>query len=205
MIVAAVAPDAGMLCPFDCPITHSLFGAPLFSLILSLALYLSFRRSIPFTTLYLLSLAGWLLHIGLDVAAVGGAPLFYPVARQTISLDLLYTADPLLALFFLVPLLVDRARPSRSVSAARGGLAVALIYLVVLFGARHRAVRLAEEAAVEAGIRLTGVAARPEPLAPLRWRVTITTPEISYESRIHPFIDRSPIFVPVEGEKNRVE
>ncbi len=92
--VAAISPDVdaplALLGPevwakYHQLFTHSLVGLVLVPLALSLIPF----RFAPWQTRYVLALAGWSLHVFLDVCANWGVPVLWPISRDRWALHLL--------------------------------------------------------------------------------------------------------------------
>ena len=82
--------------------THSLLLAPLYSIIpIILCLYFILKSNYKnkFLSLYLLSFAGYLLHIFFDLITPFGTKLFYPLSEEIYSLDILHSFDPIFLTF----------------------------------------------------------------------------------------------------------
>ncbi|MBU1486854.1 metal-dependent hydrolase [bacterium] len=82
-------------------LTHSVIFAPILALLLALIFNL-FMKEVGLKNLFLISLAGLGLHIGLDLLNSYGTQIFYPLTRRTYSFDM----DIILDMWFFLPLLI---------------------------------------------------------------------------------------------------
>lgn len=82
-------------------LTHSVVFAPILALLLALVFNL-FLKGVGLKDLFLISLAGLGLHIGLDLLNSYGTQIFYPFTHKAYSLDL----DIILDVWFFLPLLI---------------------------------------------------------------------------------------------------
>ena len=125
--------------------THSFILAPIFSIIPVSMFYLIFRKKLKnsFPELYLVSLAGYSIHIFLDLITPFGTKILYPLIQEPFSLDILHSFDPLfmsisipVILFFILNLVKKRDFRVRSMIIF---LAIYLAYGSVTLVRKHAA------------------------------------------------------------------
>lgn len=107
--------------------THSLFFAPIGSLLVALAVWLLLRKRVHYISIYAFTLLGMIMHGPLDAATNYGTHLFWPFTERRESWNLISIIDPIFTLTLFGLLFV--AIRKQTATLARIGLAFALFYL----------------------------------------------------------------------------
>ncbi len=219
--LAAEAPDIDVVASFAGPvdgfahhrgITHTLVGAPLMALAVTLIVYAVHRcrRRSPATPVHwgwvwLVALLADCSHLWLDYTNNYGLRPFFPFNPRWYSADLVFIIEPLFLLVLGLALalpsifaLVDREMTSKRTLFRGRGLAVAALGCMVLVwalrNAEHaHAIALARAGTLDAG-PLSGepllrVAAEPYPLDPFHWHVIAETADHYESAEVRTLVD----------------
>ena len=136
LVVASMAPDLDALpiilgqkyfYRYHRVLFHSLGGALLLALGLSAAVYL-FTSPKDYRLVLALSLAGVLLHLGVDLLSSWEIPLLYPLSPHRYSLDLVWFIDLFIVLVAVGALLWIQAAPRNGSLIAGVALALVAVY-----------------------------------------------------------------------------
>lgn len=107
--------------------THSILFVPFGGLILSLILYLLFKKKKNLKQLFLFSTLGLFSHGLLDSCTTYGTNLFWPFSDYRVALNVISIVDPIFTLFLLVSLIFSLKY--RSLIIIKVGLSLSLIYI----------------------------------------------------------------------------
>lgn len=117
--------------------THSIFFIPLGALIATVVLWPFLRNRIAFKRLYIFSLLGYSLSGFIDACTSYGTYLLWPLYDERIAFHIISIVDPVFTLALIAAaVLAFKWRDSR---AARTGLMVAGLYLLIGVGQMMRA------------------------------------------------------------------
>lgn len=148
--------------------THSLAFVPLGGLIAALLLWPLLRRRLEFGRLYLFAVLGFLPSGLLDTATSFGTQLLWPFSDARIAWNAIAIVDPLFSLILVAALGIGIAR--HAPGAARLGLVLAVLYLLIGVGQRERAEAVALQVAQERGHRVERIEVKPTLGNLLLWR-----------------------------------
>ncbi|MBI2876504.1 MAG: metal-dependent hydrolase [Candidatus Tectomicrobia bacterium] len=187
--------------------THSLFGLPIFALLLG-ALFYAFSPSerhgpegltpplrgdllgkargfLAARRLWYLSLLcalGLLSHIGLDLITSYGTLILAPFSDRRYFLDYVFIIDPIFTAIVGLPLLYGWWRGQRSEQLHRASLLLLLVYIGFCGLHRQIALNRVQEAALRLNPEVRRIDVLPQPLSPFRWTGLVETPTGSYQT-----------------------
>ncbi len=165
-VLGSVLPDADHVASllgsdaairFHRGISHSFAGIAVSSLLVALLFY-RFGKWKDLKKLYLLTLAGQLSHIALDLVTSYGTQIFQPFSDARVSFDLLFIVDLVFTGIVLAGILLSRHRRPARAQAALAALAMYVGLAAVLHVRAEDAVRTAAE---RSGVQVVSVAALP--------------------------------------------
>jgi len=153
-------------------ITHSLFMAPIWGIILTgiiLIVVPRLRSSAKLVLFY--SIVGIVSHILLDILTVYGTEIFYPFSDRLISLATTFVIDPYLTIIIAITLLISLKIHSRS--AAITGIALVLIYVTFQWQLKQDAIQIVVNHGASQIETNSDTIALPQPFSPFHWRVIV--------------------------------
>ena len=109
--------------------THSLIFIPIGALLATLLLWPFFRKQLPLLRIYLFALLGYSLSGVLDACTSYGTHLLWPFSDERIAWHIISIVDPIFTVLLLIAVIMAWRRQSNR--AARFGLVLAAMYLVV--------------------------------------------------------------------------
>ena len=107
--------------------SHSLFFSPIGGLIVSIFLFLIFRKKLSFKQIYLFSFIGYFSHGLLDACTSYGTVLFWPFSDLRIGLNIISIIDPIFTGILFVCFLISIIR--NSLLTIRIGLVLGILHL----------------------------------------------------------------------------
>jgi inner membrane protein len=166
VVLGSILPDADHVASllgseaavrFHRGISHSFAGVAVSSLILALLLY-RFGKWKEMKKLYLLTLAGQLSHIALDLITSYGTQVFQPFSDARISFDLIFIIDLVFTGIVVAGICLSRRHRPAMARAALAALAMYVGFAAVLHLRAEDAMRTAAE---RNGVPVVAVAALP--------------------------------------------
>ena len=180
--IAAVFPDIDYLSFWVNPlifiaewhrsITHSLFMAPIWGIILTgiiLIVVPRLRSSAKLVLFY--SIVGIVSHILLDILTIYGTEIFYPFSDRLISLATTFVIDPYLTIIISITLLISLNMHSRL--AAITGIALVSVYVTFQWQLKQDAIQIAVNHGASHIETDSDAIALPQPFSPFHWRVIV--------------------------------
>jgi len=177
MVAASVAPDVDsvlmVLGPefffryHRHPLTHSVGGAVLLSLVLTGVVCLATPFKRPWLV-FAISLSGIVMHLLGDLLTPWPIPFFFPLSGKTYSLDLIHFFDPLLLAVLGAGFLVILRRPAWGVPV----LLLVAVTISIYLGFRGYGKRVALEVARRTD-PVGEATVLPHGLGPFRWDVIV--------------------------------
>ncbi len=166
VVLGSVLPDADHVASllgsdaairFHRGISHSFAGIAVSSLLVALLFY-RFGKWKDLKTLFLLTFAGQLSHIALDLLTSYGTQIFQPFSDARVSFDLLFIIDLVFTGIVLAGIVLSRShRPM----GARAALAALTLYVGLAAGLHARAEDAVRTAAERSGVHVVSVAVLP--------------------------------------------
>ena len=157
-------------------ITHSVFGAAAFGLIVALVAGRLGVRG-PFSRRYLISVAGMLLHVLFDVFTSYGTQVLAPFSDYRSAIDVLFIIDPYLTGLLILSLVVGwRVRRD----AYRVGFSVFVLYVGMNFALLGYGHLQARQWAEGQGVQADRVGVMPMPFSPLHRRAFVESGDQTY-------------------------
>ena len=166
VVLGSILPDADHVASllgsdaairFHRGISHSFAGIAVSSLLVALLFY-RFGKWKDLKKLYLLTLAGELSHVALDLLTSYGTQIFQPFSDARVSFDLLFIVDLVFTGIVLAGIVLSRShRPVR----ARAALAALTLYVGLATVLHVRAEDAVRTAAERSGVHVVSVAALP--------------------------------------------
>ncbi len=148
--------------------THSLFVTPILSLLVSVFLYIFFKRILNFKKLYLFTFLGILSHGLLDSLTSYGTSLFWPFSNNRISLNVLSIIDPVYSLIILIFILISYFR--KSIFFTRLGLIISSLYIVLNFIKYEQVKNFVEKNVIDRGHKVERILLNPTIGNNVLWR-----------------------------------
>ncbi len=139
--------------------THALLFIPFGAALVAIALWPLVRRHMTFKVTWFVCLLGYGTHGLLDACTTYGTLLWWPISHIRVAWNNVSVVDPAFTLPLLTAVIIAGAK--KSVTAARFGLAWALMYLCVGFIQGQRAVSAGEQLAANRGHVGVQVSAKP--------------------------------------------
>ncbi len=153
-------------------ITHSLFMAPLWGLLLTIAIVTvspRFRKSAGYVYLY--SIIGLLSHILLDILTVFGTEVFFPLSDMSVNLATTFVIDPYFTIIIVLALFLSFQLHTRL--PAFIGTVLLLVYISCQWQLKLSAIQIAQDFGTEQITTGSKITAIPQPFTPLHWRVIV--------------------------------
>ncbi len=148
--------------------THSLFFVPMGALVAAGLLWPLLRRRLPFPRLYLYALLGYSLAGFLDACTSYGTYWLWPLVDERLAFHIISILDPAFTLILLVSVVLAWRHFSRV--AARAGLALAAVYLLLGLVQHERATGEALALAASRGHAVERLVVKPTMGNLLLWR-----------------------------------
>lgn len=174
------AEDPLLFLDFHRHFTHSLVFVPIGGLLAALVMWPFARRWLPFSSIYLFSVLGYLPSGLLDACTSYGTHLLWPFDDSRVAWSVISIIDPVFTLILLFGM--GWAMSRRSPRAAHVALALSLMYLLLGMAQHERAEGVARELAAKRGHVVNRIAVHPSLGNILLWRSV-------YESQDRYFID----------------
>lgn len=178
--------------------SHSLFFAPLATLILSLLYWPLWRKWTATRTSFSLVWLSISVFIGytsaclLDVCTSYGTHLFWPWVTDPISLNLIAVVDPLFTVLLMAGLAMCFIK--KNAYWPWMGLAMALLYLGLGYSQHQRAIHTATQWAHQEHFPIKRIIAKPTMANQWLWRVLIIGDEQVYVTAYHlPLLRRNSV------------
>lgn len=162
--------------------SHSLLFAPLAALVASLLLWPLFRRHLSNMRLYAYTLTGYISACLLDVCTSYGTYLLWPLADNSLSLNIIAVIDPVFSLFLIFAL--SLAIYFKQLRWCWFGLACAAAYLSVGSLQHQRAYQAAETLAEERGVTPERIIIKPTLANILLWRAVTVESDVVWADAI---------------------
>jgi len=153
-------------------ITHSLFMAPLWGLLLTIIIVTlspRFRKSAGYVYLY--SIIGLLSHILLDILTVFGTEIFFPLSDMSVSLATTFVIDPYFTIIIVLALFLSFQLHTRL--PAFIGTVLLLAYISFQWHLKLSAIQIVQDFGTEQIPTGSEITALPQPFSPLHWRVLV--------------------------------
>ncbi len=153
-------------------ITHSLFMAPLWALLLTIIIVtVSPRLRERSRSVYLYSIIGLLSHILLDILTVYGTEVFYPLSDMSVSLATTFIIDPYFTMIIFLALFLSCQLHTRL--PAFIGIVLLLVYVSFQWQLKLSAIQIAQDFGTKQITTGSKITAIPQPFTPLHWRVIV--------------------------------
>lgn len=152
-------------------VTHSLPLLPLWALLLSGLFALLWRRRHAWQAFYGVALLALGIHVAGDVITAFGTRIFAPFNDYRAALPAIFIIDLWFTGLIVAGLLVAWLWHSRL--AARAGLMVLVAYVGVQAWHMQAAREIAQHHVQSQGIAAREIAALPQPLSPLHWKLIV--------------------------------
>ncbi len=153
-------------------ITHSLFMAPLWGLLLTIIIVtVSPRFRERARDVYLYSIIGLLSHILLDILTAYGTEVFFPLSDMSVSLATTFIIDPYFTIIIFLALFLSFQLHTRL--PAFIGIVLLLVYISCQWHLKLSAIQIAQDFDTEQITKGSEITALPQPFSPLHWRVIV--------------------------------